>query len=148
MVGAPVQFDGEAGLSGDGGDDAAGFTGFFQHASLFDMDFDIAPALALGVADDGGSFVPAVVLDGGGDGDTIGVASGEGGGIERACDGAAAEIGGLETGAFFVGKGEEMDREGELDLFLLEIFQSGEDCDDSQRAVVFPGIDDGVEMGS
>ena len=68
--------------------------------------------------------------------------------IERGEDGAGAEVGGLEAGAFFVGESEDVDGEGKGDVLESERFEGGESGDDAEGAIVFAGVDDGVVVGA
>jgi hypothetical protein len=132
----------------DGDDDAGGLVRFLQHAALFDVELDVAAAFGRGVADGSDLRRGALAGDGLLDGDPRGVFCCESFRVERGGDAAAAEVGGLETDAFIVGKCEQVDGVGEVGFLLPEGVQGGERGDDAEGAVVFPGTDDGVVAGT
>ena len=82
------------------------------------------------------------------DGDASGVFCFERRGIKWGDDAAAAEVGGLETDAFLIGKGEQVDGKGQRDFFLMKRFERGEGGNDAEDSVIFPGVDHRIEVGT
>ena len=148
VVGVSSEGDREAGLPHNTGDDTGRFVGLFKDAALFDMEFDVAEGVAGSVAE----YFRLVVPTEGGEDESEGlvfvVLAREGAVVEIADDAAAAEVGGLEADAFFVGEGEEVNRKGEDDLFFGKNFEGGEGAHDAEGAIILSRIDDGVDMGA
>lgn len=148
VVGMSGEGDAQAGLTHDAGDNAGGLVGFFEDAALLDVKFDVAEGFAWGVVKDFGLVVPAEGGEDEGEGLAFGIFAVEGAVVEFADDAAAAEVGGLEADAFFVGEAENVNGEREGDVLFGEDFEGGKGTDDAEGAIVFSRVDDGVDVGA